>query len=63
MLPGMKRYHVRICDFGSAVEGTVPLHTPEERRAADDIVQTSTTQMYRAPEMIDVHSVDELTEK
>ena len=63
MLPGMKRYHVKICDFGSAVEGTVPLRTPEERSAADDAIQTCTTQMYRAPEMIDVHSVDALTEK
>ena len=63
ILPGMHRWTVRLCDFGSVVEGAVPLRTPADRKAAEDIIQRSTTQMYRAPEMVDVHSVQELTAK
>lgn len=63
ILPGMHRWTVRLCDFGSVVEGNQPLRTPTDRMAAEDVIQKSTTQMYRAPEMVNVHSVQELTAK
>ena len=63
ILPGMHRWTVRLCDFGSVVEGNQPLRTPNDRKAAEDVIQKSTTQMYRAPEMVNVHSVQELTSK
>ena len=63
ILPGMHRWTVRLCDFGSVVEGNQPLRTPTDRKAAEDVIQKSTTQMYRAPEMVNVHSVQELTSK
>ena len=63
ILPGMHRWTVRLCDFGSVIEGNQPLRTPTDRKAAEDVIQKSTTQMYRAPEMVNVHSVQELTSK
>lgn len=63
ILPGMHRWTVRLCDFGSVVEGNQPLRTPTDRKAAEDVIHKSTTQMYRAPEMVNVHSVQELTSK
>jgi serine/threonine protein kinase len=63
IIRGMHRWTVRLCDYGSVVEGNVPLQSPADRKAAEDIIQKSTTQMYRAPEMVDVHSVQELTAK
>lgn len=52
-----------LCDFGSAIEGRVSLRDAEERRRAGDVIRSSTTQMYRAPEMVDLHLVPELTER
>jgi AP2-associated kinase len=39
------------------------LRTPEERSTAEEDIGKNTTQMYRAPEMIDLYMRDELTEK
>ena len=63
---GDKRSRVwqcKLCDFGSAIEGRIPLTNRIERDKARDKIERSTTQMYRAPEMIDLHMSDELTEK
>jgi len=43
--------------------GSVSLRTPEERAAEEERLVKTTTQMYRAPEMVDLYMRDELTEK
>lgn len=54
---------VRICDFGSCVDGYVSLRDAGERSAAEEVISKETTQMYRAPEMIDLFMRPRLTEK
>lgn len=54
---------VKLCDFGSCVIGYVPTRTPEEKSKAEEVISKETTQMYRAPEMVDLYMRDELTEK
>lgn len=54
---------VRICDFGSCVDGYVSLRDAAERSAAEEAISKETTQMYRAPEMIDLFMRPRLTEK
>eukprot|EP00624_Nannochloropsis_granulata_P003467 evm.model.NODE_27573_length_56350_cov_23.676434.6 len=55
----------KVIDFGSAVEGPVPLRNAQERACEEERIEKTTTQMYRAPEMVDLylrreldHSVD-----
>ena len=60
---GSFSWQCKLCDFGSAIEGRIPLTSREDRQNASDKIQKSTTQIYRAPEMIDLHMADELTEK
>lgn len=55
--------NVRICDFGSCWDGYVNLRTPAERSTAEEVISKETTQMYRAPEMIDLFMRPRLTEK
>eukprot|EP00591_Stephanopyxis_turris_P007220 CAMPEP_0195530648 /NCGR_PEP_ID=MMETSP0794_2-20130614/33628_1 /TAXON_ID=515487 /ORGANISM="Stephanopyxis turris, Strain CCMP 815" /LENGTH=663 /DNA_ID=CAMNT_0040662203 /DNA_START=52 /DNA_END=2043 /DNA_ORIENTATION=+ len=52
----------KLCDFGSAKQGRVPLRSPIERHRATEMVHRTTTQMYRAPELIDFYMASELTE-
>jgi serine/threonine protein kinase len=52
----------KLCDFGSAVFGHVDLRTPKARSDAEDVVQKTTTQMFRAPEMIDLFVTKKLTQ-
>ncbi len=54
---------VRLCDFGSCLIGYFPLRSPEDRARAEEDIGKNTTQMYRAPEMIDLYMRDILTEK
>jgi AP2-associated kinase len=54
---------VRLCDFGSCVIGHVLLRNVSERSAAEEVIMKETTQMYRAPEMVDLYLRDVLTEK
>jgi serine/threonine protein kinase len=51
----------RLCDFGSAVEGEVPLATQADRARAEEVIGKTTTQMYRAPEMVDLYMTGALT--
>lgn len=44
----------KLCDFGSAVMGHTDLQTSESRRRAEEVVNKTTTQMFRAPEMVDL---------
>lgn len=43
--------------------GYTSLRSAEERATAEEIIGKETTQMYRAPEMVDLYMRDELTEK
>eukprot|EP01038_Epipyxis_sp_PR26KG_P007941 gene7941-10775_t len=54
---------VRLCDFGSCVEGYIYIRTASERNAAEEVIQKETTQMYRSPELVDLYMRDVLTEK
>ncbi len=58
-----KQWQVKLCDFGSAAIGKMSLINEKDRNAAHEMIKTSTTQMYRAPEMVDLHSTNELNEK
>ena len=52
-----------MCDFGSCLESPIPCRTAEERQRAEESIAKETTQMYRAPEMIDLYMRPQLTEK
>lgn len=52
----------KLCDFGSAVFGHVDLKTTEARREAEEVIEKTTTQMYRAPEMVDLYVAKKLTQ-
>ena len=54
---------VRLCDFGSCLQGYMPLRSPDDRARAEEDIGKNTTQMYRAPEMVDLYLREELTEK
>lgn len=41
----------------------MPLETAEQRGNEEEVVEKTTTQMYRAPEMVDLYLERELTEK
>ena len=46
---------VKLCDLGSAYTGdTLPLHTSSQRQTAMEILNTSTTPIYKAPECVDL---------
>lgn len=52
----------KLCDFGSAVFGHVDLKTSEARNEAEEVIQKTTTQMFRAPEMVDLFMAKKLTQ-
>eukprot|EP00934_Nitzschia_sp_Nitz4_P000202 Nitzschia sp. Nitz4//scaffold101_size76361//44631//46809//NITZ4_005605-RA/size76361-augustus-gene-0.12-mRNA-1//-1//CDS//3329532167//202//frame0 len=52
----------KLCDFGSAVFGHVDLRTPKARADAEEVIQKTTTQMFRAPEMVDLYMAKKLTQ-
>lgn len=52
----------KLCDFGSAVFGHVDLRTPKARAEAEEVIEKTTTQMFRAPEMIDLYTTKKLTQ-
>lgn len=54
---------IKLCDFGSCVFGTVPLTNAIERSRAEHVIERTTTQSYRAPEMVDLFIREVLTEK
>ena len=58
----LKNGAYKVCDFGSAVIGHTDLRTPELRRIAEEVVNKTTTQMFRAPEMVDLYMTKRLTE-
>lgn len=52
----------KLCDFGSAVFGHVDLKTSEARAEAEEVIEKTTTQMFRAPEMVDLYVAKKLTQ-
>lgn len=52
----------KLCDFGSAVFGHVDLKTQQARTDAEEVIQKTTTQMFRAPEMVDLFQAKKLTQ-
>lgn len=54
---------MRLCDFGSCLEAPILTRNAEERRLAEESILKETTQMYRAPEMVDLYMRPQLTEK
>lgn len=54
---------MRLCDFGSCEESPILLRNPREREKADESIQKETTQMYRAPEMVNLYMREQITEK
>jgi serine/threonine protein kinase len=52
----------KLCDFGSAVIGHIPLSNSAERAHAEIVLQRTTTPMYRAPEMVDLYMCPKLTQ-
>lgn len=53
----------KLCDFGSAIIGHVPLDTATDKMNAEELIERTTTQLYRAPEMVDLYMAPKLTEK
>ena len=53
----------KLIDFGSVVYGTVHLKTKDDCDREEEQIEKYTTQMYRAPEMVDFFGVSEITEK
>jgi serine/threonine protein kinase len=45
----------KLCDFGSCVFGEITLEGPIARSNVEEIIGSTTTQMYRAPEMVDLY--------
>lgn len=52
----------KLCDFGSAVFGHVELKTQRARQEAEEVIEKTTTQMFRAPEMVDLYVSNKLTQ-
>ena len=52
----------KLCDFGSAVFGHIDLRTAQARSEAEEVIQKTTTQMFRAPEMVDLYMAKKLTQ-
>lgn len=66
---GFCRLHLPVCTTlvrcmnALTLQGRVPLETAEQRANEEEVVEKTTTQMYRAPEMVDLYLERELTEK
>jgi serine/threonine protein kinase len=53
----------KLCDFGSAVFGHVDLRTSRARAEAEEVIEKTTTQMFRSPEMVDLYVSKKLTQR
>ena len=53
----------KLIDFGSVVRGTIKLKNKDDVDREEQQIEKYTTQMYRAPEMVDFFGVSEITEK
>jgi serine/threonine protein kinase len=46
----------KLCDFGSAMTTPIVANSTAERKKAEEWLNTNTTPVYRAPEMVDLYS-------
>lgn len=58
----IKNGSYKLCDFGSAVFGHTELKTQKDRSEAEEVIEKTTTQMFRAPEMVDLYMAKKLTQ-
>jgi hypothetical protein len=58
----VKKGAYKLCQFGLAVFGHVDLQTPKERAEAKEVIKNTTTQMFRAPKMVDLYVANNLTQ-
>lgn len=56
-------YEVQLCSFGCAYTGSLSIRNDPERRLASIMLDSVTTDIYRAPEMVNFQLSDELTDK
>ena len=65
--PGEKNarstYEVKLCSFGCALSGSLSLRNDAERRMASRLLEKVTTDIYRAPEMVNYQLSEELTDR
>lgn len=54
------RYDVKLCSFGCSIRGGMPIASTIERDEASKLIESSSSPMYRSPEMIDLSLADEL---
>ena len=47
--------NIRLCDFGSCVVGYTDVKSLEAKTQTEEVLMSTTTQMYRAPEMVDLY--------
>lgn len=59
----VKNNAYKLCDFGSAVFGHVDLRTSRARSEAEEVIEKTTTQMFRSPEMVDLFMSKKLTQR
>ncbi len=56
-------YEVKLCSFGCVISGTMPLRSDTERVVASRVLETLTVDTYKAPELINLHRTQELTDR
>lgn len=56
-------YEVQLCSFGCAYTGSLSIRNDAERRLASNMLDSVTTDIYRAPEMVNLQLSEELTDK
>ena len=53
-------YDVKLCSFGCSIRGGMSIASAKEREEATKLIESSSSPMYRSPEMIDLNLADEL---
>ena len=54
------RYEIKLCSFGYSIRGGLSLTSNTEREEASKLIASSSSPLYRSPEMIDMSLTDEL---
>jgi serine/threonine protein kinase len=55
-----ERYEIQLCSFGCSIRGGLSLTSNTDREEASKLISSSTSPIYRSPEMIDMNLTDEL---
>lgn len=56
----VERFEVKLCSFGCSIRGFIPVTSDNDRDDAAKLIESSSSPMYRSPEMIDLHLTEEL---